>query len=105
MKNHEGSLLPTKAPRKLSNYHFKLEGYYDKEHAKILRDIDNAKKQLEKKRLQVDYMKAFIAELDSKSNLLEEFDIDIWPYLIEKAMVNQDGSITFIFNNGKEIRL
>ena len=43
----------------------------------MLSDIDNAKKQLEKKRLQVDYMKAFIAELGSKSNLIEEFDIDI----------------------------
>ena len=50
-------------------------------------------------------MKAFIAELDSKPNLLEEFDNDIWSYLIEKAIVNQDGSITFIFNNGKEIKL
>lgn len=105
MKNHESSLLPTKAPRKLSNYHFKLEGHYDKEHAKILSDIDNAKKQLEKKRLQADYMRAFIAELDSKLNLIEEFDIDIWSYLIEKAIVNHDGSITFIFNNGKEIRV
>lgn len=78
---------------------------YDKEHAKILSDIDNAKKQLEKKRLQADYMRAFIAELDSKPNLLEEFDINIWSYLIEKAVVNQDGSITFIFNNGKEIKI
>jgi len=50
-------------------------------------------------------MRAFIAELDSKPNLLEEFDIDIWSYLIEKAVVNQDGSITFIFNNGKEIKI
>lgn len=78
---------------------------YDKEHAKIISDIDNAKKQLEKKRLQADYMRAFIAELDSKPNLTEEFDIDIWSYLIEKAVVNQDGSITFIFNNGKEIKI
>ena len=58
-----------------------------------------------KKRLQADYMRAFIAELDSKPNLIEEFDIDIWSYLIEKAVVNQDGSITFIFNNGKEIKI
>lgn len=97
--------MPTKAPRKLSNYHFKLEGYYHKEHAKILSDIDNVKKQLEKRWLQADYIRAFIAELDSKPNLIEEFDIDIWSYLIEKAVVNQDGSITFIFNNGKEIKI
>ena len=64
-----------------------------------------AKAELDKKRLQVDYMRAFIAELDWKPNLLEEFDIDIRSYLIEKAVVNQDGSITFVFNNGKEIRL
>ncbi len=50
-------------------------------------------------------MRAIIAELDWKPNLLEEFDIDIRPYLIKKAVVNQDGSITFVFNNGKEIRL
>ena len=66
--------------------------------------ICNAKKQLEKKRLPADYIRAFITEIDSKPNLIEEFDIDIWSYLIEKAVVNQDGSITFIFNNGKEIR-
>lgn len=58
----------------------------------INNSIGNAKKQLEKKRLQADYMRAFIAELDSKPNLIEEFDIDIWSYLIEKAVVNQDGS-------------
>ena len=75
------------------------------ERSRLLSDIDNAKKQLEKKRLQADYMRAFIAELDSKPNLIEEFDIDIWSYLIEKAVVNQDGSITFIFNNGKEIKI
>ena len=98
-------MLSTKALRKPSNYHFKLEGYYDKKHEKILSDIDNAKKQLEKEKLQADYMRAFIAELDSKPNLIEEFDIDIWSYLIEKAVVNQDGSITFIFNNGKEIKI
>ena len=45
-----------------------------------------------------------IIKVDKKPNLIEEFDIDIWSYLIEKAVVNQDGSITFIFNNGKEIR-
>jgi hypothetical protein len=50
-------------------------------------------------------MRAFIAEFDSKPNLIEEFDIDIWSYLIEKAIVNQDRSITFIFNNGKEIKI
>jgi len=46
------------------------------------------------------YLLFYIAELDLKPNLLEEFDIDIWSYLIEKAVVNQDGSITFIFNKG-----
>lgn len=81
-------IVTTKAPRKLSDYHFKLEGYYHKEHEKILSDIDNAKKQLEMKRLQADYMREFIAEFDSKPNLIEEFDIDIWSYIIEKAVVN-----------------
>ena len=74
-------------------------------HKKVFFFTTKAKAELDKKRLQFDYMRAFIAELDWKPNLLEEFDIDIWSYLIEKAVVNQDGSITFVFNNGKEIRL
>ena len=29
----------------------------------------------------------------------------IWSYLIDKAVVNRDGSIIFYFRNGKEIKI
>ena len=50
--------------------------------------------------------------MNSKRNMMRTIktkkilsDIDIWSYLIEKVVVNQDGSITFIFNNGKGIKI
>ena len=32
-------------------------------------------------------------------------DEDVWSYLIDKAIVNRDKSITFQFRNGKEIKI
>ena len=39
----------------------------------------------------------------SKLNVSSEYDDELWSYLIEKAVVNCDGSIKFVFKNGKEI--
>ena len=50
-------------------------------------------------------MKVFIDDLESRPNVLEAYDEDIWSYLIDKAVVNRDGSITFNFRNGKEIKI
>ena len=46
---------------------------------------------------------AFIEELSSVPEVLNEYDDELWSYLIEKAVVNCDGSIKFVFKNGKEI--
>ena len=51
------------------------------------------------------YLQAFIDDLENKPNVLEAYDEDIWIYLIDKAVVNMDGSINFNFRNGKTIRL
>lgn len=51
------------------------------------------------------HLQAFINDLSNKPKVLEDYDEDVWSYLIDKAIVNRDGSITFIFRNGKEIRI
>lgn len=46
----------------------------------------------------------FIETIDSKPTTLDNFDEDIWNYLVEKAVVNKDKSITFHFRNGQKIK-
>ena len=37
--------------------------------------------------------------------MLEVYEEDVWSYLVDKAIVNKDRSITFLFMNGKEIKI
>lgn len=37
--------------------------------------------------------------------MLEAYNEDIWSYLVDKEIVNRDRSITFLFRNGKEIKI
>ena len=57
------------------------------------------------KMIQAKYLQAFIDDLEKRPNVLEAYDEDIWSYLIDKAVVSRDGSITFNFRNGKKIRI
>ncbi len=61
--------------------------------------------EIEKKKSQARYLQAFIDDLSNRPNVLEAYDEDVWSYLIDKAIVNRDGSITFHFRNGKEITI
>ena len=54
---------------------------------------------------QAKYLQAFIDDLENRPNVLEAYDEDIWIYLIDKAVVSRDGSITFNFRNGKKIKI
>ena len=78
---------------------------YDKEHSKILKEIIATNKEIDKKKAQSRFLHAFIEDLKDRPNLIEEFDIEIWCYLIEKAIVNRDRTITFVFRNGLKISI
>ncbi len=73
---------------------------YDKEHQSLLNKIEKNGRLIEEK--QAKYLKAFITELKNQPLVLETWDKDVWSYLIDKATVNSDGTITFLFRNGKE---
>jgi hypothetical protein len=76
---------------------------YDKEHQSLLNKIEKNGRLIEEKQAKAKYLKAFITELKNQPLVLETWDEDVWSYLIDKATVNSDGTITFLFRNGKEI--
>lgn len=78
---------------------------YDVEHKKVINEIEKVVLEIEKKKAQAKYLQAFIDDLKNRPNVLEAYDEDIWSYLIDKAVVNRDSSITFKFRNGKEIKI
>lgn len=78
---------------------------YDFEHKKIVNEIYTTELEIEKKKVQSKYLQAFIDDLNERPNILEAYDEDVWCYLVDKAVVNRDKSITFKFRNGKEIKI
>lgn len=78
---------------------------YDKEHQSLLNKIEKNGRLIEEKQAKAKYLKAFITELKNQPLVLETWDEDVWSYLIDKATVNSDGTITFLFRNGKEINV
>ena len=51
----------------------------------------------------IEILNAFIASLEDKAVIIDEFSIDLWNLMIQDALVNEDGSIAFIFKNGAKI--
>lgn len=78
---------------------------YDKEHLKIINKIGKIENEIIKKKAQAKHLQVFVDDLASRPSVLEEWDENVWSYLIDRATVNNDGSITFLFRNGKEINV
>ena len=49
-------------------------------------------------------MKTFVANLSKAEDKITAWNESIWMLLVKSAIVHRDKSITFKFNNGKEIR-
>lgn len=78
---------------------------YDKDHSKIINKIGKLEDEIIKRKAQAKQLKVFINDLSNRPDALEEWDENVWNYLIEKATVNKDDSITFLFRNSKEIKV
>ena len=46
----------------------------------------------------------FIENLKKQPLIVDKWDESLWAVMIEKAVVHIDGSITFVFYNGSEIK-
>ena len=78
---------------------------YDAEHNSISEKLNKKELEIAEKKAKAKYLESFAKDLENRPLIIEEFDEDIWCYLIDKATVNKDGSITFLFRNGKEINV
>ncbi|MHB8964030.1 MAG: hypothetical protein ACYC5K_12865, partial [Saccharofermentanales bacterium] len=50
-------------------------------------------------------MSLFIRTLKKNPQVLDKWDDTIWTIMVEKGIVHKDKSITFVFNNGAEIKV
>jgi len=50
-------------------------------------------------------MKAYLEEIKKADNYLPEWSNDVWMIMAESGIVNRDGTITFKFNSGTEIKV
>lgn len=50
-------------------------------------------------------MALFIRTLKKQPVVLDAWDDTIWTVMVERAIVHRDGTITFVFYNGTEIRI
>ena len=96
--------LPARAPRIDQNeYNDKYESLkerYDKINEKLSK-TESLKLEIKMKKSKAEI---FIESLKQQSCLLTEFDERLWYSLIEKVIVNSDGSMNFEFKNGKIIK-
>jgi len=76
---------------------------YDEEHQKLLGRIGKCEDAIQEKQAKAKNLQVFVRDLETKPSVLDEWDDDIWHFLVDKATVNSDGTITFQFRNGKEI--
>lgn len=78
---------------------------YNKKHSELIRKIDSLRIEIVKKKAQSKHLQAFIEDLADRPNVLETWDENVWSYLIDRAIVDRDGSINFLFRNGTEIKV
>lgn len=78
---------------------------HDNARNELIKKIQAKTDELTYKKAKAKSMEAFIADLEKRPMVLEHFDDDIWCYLIDTAKVNRDKTITFLFRNGKEIKI
>lgn len=97
-------LLNENASRAMDQDEFKrkYDSYverYEKEVAKI-EQLHRTKEERQKK---AEQLSAFMFELHERDGLLTEFDEKLWVTMIDKVVINHNGSMVFRFNNGMEV--
>lgn len=75
------------------------------EYQKFVKELDGLISQKQAKLGKAKAIKMFIENLKTQPTVLNEFDDVIWNTMVDTAIVNIDGSITFTFYGGKEIRV
>ena len=77
---------------------------YNRQHREYQTQIDEKETEVRTRRAKARAMKAFIKDIESGPATLEDWDDDLWCQLVDRATVSRDGSITFRFRDGSEIK-
>lgn len=77
---------------------------YDNEHQELLKEIERLSEEIETRHAKAKAMEGFMELVEGKKEAIDEYDDELFKLLIEKATVNLDGSIVFLFKNGREIK-
>lgn len=74
---------------------------YEKAAAELerLQSLRTARSQQDKK------MALYIRTLKKQPEVMHDWNDTIWTVMIEKAIIHKDGQITFVFQNGTEIKV
>lgn len=72
---------------------------------KIKAELDDCINEQAYKLGQSTKLNLFLKRLEDAEIMLNEWEDEIWFLMINKAIVHKDKSITFIFLNGKEVRV
>lgn len=88
-------------PRQPKQVYCSKQCFYEKASAKH----DKLEAEVARRKNKARQIAAFIDQLEKAPASLEEWDCQVWSLLLEKGTVNRDGSITFEFRNGKEIKV
>lgn len=78
---------------------------YDEEYKEINAKVNEIEESIRHKKAQSKNIQAFISDLVNRPRVLSEWDEEVWNYLVEKATVNEGGSITFLFKSGEEVNV
>lgn len=79
----------------------RLESKYD-DLIKELKELEHQKEEVNDKQNKIN---TFISNLKNKSDSIAEFDEELFNVMVDKAIVNRDKSIEFIFNSGYKVKV
>lgn len=91
-------------PKSQEDYLRKYEALQQRYNTAVER-LEKVKKEYSRRKKQSTAIDAFIKTLKESDLILTEWDDALWNALVEKGIVHQDASITFVFKSGKEIRV
>lgn len=66
----------------------------------LKQQLDEVISERDSKEIKSKSMNLFITDIKEASTMITEFDLTLWNIMIDEAIVNKDGSITFKFKNG-----
>lgn len=70
----------------------------------LKQQLDEAISERDSREIKSKSMNLFITDIKEAPIMINEFDLTLWNIMLDEAIVNKDGSITFKFKNGMEYK-